>query len=88
MSKPIGMPGIGGGLGTCGLCGAPFLTEIMLGKKVKSFTIDGCEDTFYGHDKCLKQFGDKKFDYKDLPDGSPIKQAFINHFAKQTENKP
>lgn len=87
-AKPFGMPGIGGGFGTCGLCGNPFLKEILLGEKVKSFTIDGCEDSFYGHNKCLEQFGNKQFDYTELPDGSPIKKAFVSHHATQKGETP
>jgi hypothetical protein len=75
MSKPFGMPGIDGSLGQCALCGNPFLAEIVLGKKIKSFTVDGSDNTFYGHDKCLEQFGNKLFDWKDLPERSPLRQA-------------
>lgn len=71
---PFGMPGPGGSLGQCALCGDPFLTEILLGKKVKSFTAGGSNQTLYGHDKCLEDFAGKEF--TDLPEKSPLRKAY------------
>lgn len=48
--KPFGMPGIGGSLGQCGLCGELFLKEILLGEKVIPFDI-GDDNQFYAHKK-------------------------------------
>ena len=72
--NPYGMPGIGGSLGKCALCGDPFLTEILLGKKVHSFTMPGVKNTLFGHDKCLKEFDGKEC--TDLPPASPIRQLY------------
>lgn len=71
---PFGMPGIGGSLGKCALCGEPFLTEILLGKKVQSFYIGGCDQQLFGHDKCMEQYHGK--DATDLPAESPIRKAY------------
>lgn len=76
MSKSYGMPGPGGSLGKCALCGGVFLTEILLNKTVKSFTVDGCDQTLYGHEDCLKKFSNSKTTFNDLPEASPLRQAF------------
>ena len=73
MSETFGMPGPGGSLGTCALCGKPFLTEILLGRVVKQFEIPQCAQRLFAHEKCLKEYEGKEI--SDLPDESPIKQA-------------
>lgn len=75
MSDHFGIPGIGGSLGQCALCGKDFLLEILLNKSVKSFTIDGVKQTLYGHDDCLKKYTGT-LDALDLPVASPLRQAF------------
>lgn len=74
MSRPFGMPGIGGSLGQCALCGNNFVMEIILGKKVASFSVRGVEQTLFAHDKCLKEYDGK--DATDLPPESPLRQAY------------
>lgn len=78
---PFGMPGIGGSLGTCALCGQPFLTEILLGKKVHTFTMPGVKNKLFGHDKCLTQYDGKEA--TDLPAESPIRQLYESQQTKQ-----
>lgn len=75
MKKPSGMPGIGGSLGQCALCGENFLLEIILGKSVPSFEVGGCSNTLFGHDKCLKKLRDG-MDWEDLPAKSPLREAY------------
>lgn len=74
--KPFGMPGIGGSLGVCSICGGPFITEILLGQKVTSFEVPGCEQQLFGHDDCIEEFAGRTFDVHDLPEASPIRQAY------------
>lgn len=82
MKQNFGMPGPGGSLGMCALCGGTFLTEIMLGQTVKSFTVNGCDQTLYGHGKCLGKYDTgKPIDVLTLPEGSPLRQA---HEANKT----
>lgn len=76
---PFGMPGIGGSLGTCALCGQPFLTEILLGKKVPTFTMPGVKNKLFGHDGCLKKYDGKEA--TDLPAESPIRQLYESQNA-------
>jgi hypothetical protein len=79
MSDHFGTPGPGGSLGKCALCGKPFLTEILLGRTVKQFSVSGCPQTLSGHDDCLKTFGGKEFlDVLYLPAESPLRQAYEN----------
>lgn len=74
MSNSFGMPGPGGSLGQCALCGKSFLTEILLGQSVSSFTVPGCEQDLYGHADCLKTFNGTQF--CNLPEASPLRQAW------------
>ncbi len=77
MSRHFGTPGIGGSLGVCALCGKSFLTEIVLGSAVKSFSVSGCDQTLYGHDKCLAKTAEKNsLDVLNLPPESPLRQAY------------
>lgn len=76
MSDHFGMPGPGGSLGKCALCGNVFLAEILLGKTVQSFTVDGCNQTLYGHKDCLTKYAGKKLDALELPEASPLRQAY------------
>jgi hypothetical protein len=79
-----GIPGPGGSMGTCALCGENFLAQIITGARVKSFTVDQAPGTtFYGHDKCLEQFAKPGLQYTDLPEGSPLRQAFERAAAKE-----
>jgi hypothetical protein len=78
---PFGMPGPGGSLGECALCGKPFLTEILLGKNVQSFTVTGTPQTLFGHDDCLEKFQGK--DFTDLPPESALRLAYERAKAKE-----
>jgi hypothetical protein len=81
---PFGMPGPGGSLGECALCGKPFLTEILLGKRVKSFTVAGSSNSLFGHNDCLKTFQGKEF--SDLPPESALRQAYERAEQKRSSD--
>lgn len=75
MSKTFGMPGPGGSLGQCAICGKPFLAEVLLGETVKEFNVNGTDQGLFGHKKCLKEIANiKTFD--ELPDG-PLRDAYM-----------
>ena len=75
MSEHWGMPGPGGSLGKCGVCGESFVTEVLMGESVESFSVTG-GPRMYAHDKCIKILkGIEGKDWKALPDG-PLRQAF------------
>lgn len=77
MKSPAGMPGPGGSLGWCAICGKPFLLEILMNKTVKSFEVDGCDNTLFAHAACLKSLPkDGNFDVLTLPPESPLRQAY------------
>ena len=77
----FGMPGPGGSLGTCALCGESFALECMLGRSVKSFRQAGSDATFYAHDKCLED--SKRFKtLLDLPEASPLRKLYEKQQAE------
>lgn len=78
----FGMPGPGGSLGQCALCGESFAAEVMLGKSVKSFTQAGSSTTFYAHDKCLKDVEATCKTLLDLPVASPLRQLYERQQAE------
>lgn len=75
MSEHFGVPGIGGSLGKCALCGECFAFEIITGRDVKSFKQAGSSTTFYAHDKCLDDSKNCKT-LLDLPEASPLRQEY------------
>lgn len=77
-----GMPGPGGSLGECALCGKPFPKEILFGENVSSFTVPGCSTSLYGHKDCLKQYEGKTM--LDLPPESALRQAYEKQEAAKT----
>lgn len=76
MKGHFGMPGPGGSLGQCALCGENFLMEILTGQTVKSFDVDGCNQTLYAHKGCAEKFHGKPISADDLPPKSPLRVAF------------
>lgn len=71
----FGIPGVGGSLGMCALCGECFAKEIMLGEDVRSFKQAGSDTTFYAHDKCLEDSKGLKT-LLDLPAASPLRLLY------------
>lgn len=72
----FGIPGIGGSLGQCQVCGQNFMVEIIMGTKVASFTMDNFpEQMLYAHHKCIALIK-AGMDVQSLPDG-PIKSALL-----------
>ena len=73
----IGMPGPNGSLGQCAICGGNFMVEIILGDSAISFRVNGCDQTLYGHRKCLEPYRDgKEFEWSTLPEQSPLRKAW------------
>jgi hypothetical protein len=83
MKQPFGIPGIGGSLGECAICGNPFIMEILLGEKISSFTLKGVENTLYGHKNCMPLL--KCETLLDLPKESPVRRAVERHLKTKTE---
>ena len=74
MKPLVGMPGVGGSLGSCALCGEDFLYEILTNTNVETFEIESCHNTLVAHKKCLKEHNGKGL--SDLPERSPLRIAF------------
>ena len=76
MSRSIAnMPGPGGSLGMCALCGGMFLKEIICGEMVPTVSIEGMDKDICLHQKCLKVLKDNGKDWHTLPDG-PLRKAY------------
>jgi hypothetical protein len=72
----FGIPGPGGSLGECAICGKDFLLEILTGAKVKTFQVSDVTQTLYAHAKCIEPFKDGPLDCELLPATSPLRQAY------------
>lgn len=68
------MPGPGGSLGQCAICGKPFISEILLGQTVPSFKVTGCNQELFAHCKCLPKDGN--LEPSSLPETSPLRKAW------------
>lgn len=78
MTHVMGMPGIGGSLGECALCGGNFVKEIMLNQTVQTFRVPGVREMLCGHDSCIeKATATPTFDIMALPEASPLRKALI-----------
>ena len=76
MSRSIAnMPGIGGSLGMCALCGNGFVLEILLGQRVPTVEIDGMDKDVCLHTKCLDVLTKNGPDWRTLPEG-PLRRAY------------
>lgn len=83
MSGHFGIPGIGGSLGICAICGECFAFEILTGEDVRSFKQAGSDTTFYAHEKCLED--SKKYKtLLDLPEASPLRLLYEKQQAEAT----
>lgn len=79
------LPGIGGSLGVCVLCGKSFVLNILLGSKVP--TIEICGRTCAVHDDCLlvlRELQGKP--WQELPPG-PLRTAHEEQFAAEDAGK-
>ena len=69
------MPGIGGSLGMCALCGEGFILEILTGRTVPTVEIVGMDKDVCLHQKCLEILNNNGPDWHRLPDG-PLRRAY------------
>lgn len=91
MARLLGMPGIGGSLGQCALCGKTFTTQILMSmsgfndedQRVHTGHLEGFDEDLCFHQKCKEQL--EKLNggsWEALPDG-PIRKAFAEAAARQ-----
>ena len=70
------MPGVGGSLGCCAVCGENFVCDMILGTSVLPFNVTGCKQTLYTHaGKCETALRNAKT-FTELPEKSPLRLAF------------
>lgn len=69
------MPGPGGSLGMCAICGETFIAEILFGKRVQTIGVEGFDKDLCVHDKCMKVLETNGPDWRTLPDG-PMRRAY------------
>jgi hypothetical protein len=69
------MPGPGGSLGMCALCGDTFMLEILLGRNVQTVEIEGFDKDVCLHLKCVEVLEKNGSDWRTLPDG-PLRRAY------------
>lgn len=78
-SIEYGIPGIGGSLGKCAVCGESFALEIMLHRSVDSIKVPGCEADLPVHSKCADLALSLQGPWAEIrdkfPEG-PMKKAF------------
>lgn len=87
MSRIIAnMPGPGGSIGMCALCGESFLMEILLGRNVQTVEIVGMDKDVCLHDKCLDVLKQNGSDWHTLPEG-PLRRAYEKAVASQSSAK-
>ena len=82
MSGHAGMPGVGGSLGTCVICGDSFALQVLTGQSVQSLSLGWIEQTCYGHDKCISILQEtiktNPDDWaKQFPPESPIHKTYV-----------
>lgn len=74
-----GMPGPGGSLGRCAVCGDAFMKEILFGDSVVTFRVGFVEDELCAHGECIDVLKgcveDGKLVPERLPDG-PLLKAY------------
>lgn len=73
-----GIPGIGGSLGMCAVCGKSFAAELMMHKAVSAISISVVEGKLPVHDECgdlVLKISAEDSDWRKLPEG-PLREAF------------
>jgi hypothetical protein len=75
------MPGPGGNLGVCAICGDTFLTEILFGTNVHIAGMDGLEKDFCLHEKCKPILDEVQVskDWTKFPENGPLRKFFEEH---------
>lgn len=79
----IDLPGIGGSLGQCVLCGECFAAEVIFGRGVPMISIDGFARDLPVHQKCVEKMQALKspFSWENLPEG-PLRREYAEAIEK------
>lgn len=83
-----GIPGVGGSLGSCAVCGDTFLYEILMGQRIDSLNLAGIDKDLPVHKKCAEQVIALQGPWAEIrdkfPEG-PIKKAFEEEYQRSTD---
>lgn len=87
-----GIPGIGGSLGACAVCGDPFLYEILMGQAIDSLGLAGFAKDLPVHKKCAEKVIALQGPWAEIrdefPEG-PLRASFEEEFQKlESEKEP
>jgi hypothetical protein len=86
LAPTFSIPGPGGSLGKCALCGEDFLKEILFGESVAMITCSCFPDQRLPmHKECADKVGPNMLG-TDLPPG-PLRSAFEQWKTEQPENQ-
>lgn len=83
------IPGIGGSLGECVVCGDNFLPEILLGQSIKMMSSESIEADLPVHFKCfdlVDAISKSDKDWHRLPEG-PLRRFYAEWDAAREERK-
>jgi len=79
------IPGIGGSLGSCAVCGKEFLKEIIFGESVDMLEINGIDKGLPVHKECAAAVISKQGPWKEIRDTfprGPMYDCFEEEFHK------
>ena len=83
----MGMPGPGGSLGQCAVCGDSFVQEVLLNEPVKTIGMEAFKEELCVHQKCIESLEHARDNGREtLPDG-PIRKAY-SEMAAKLESSP
>ena len=84
----IDMPGIGGSLGECAICGKSFALEVLLGRSIETLKMIGLPAAIPVHPKCAEEViaisnehRGEADSWQHLPEG-PLRREFAEAAAK------
>lgn len=84
--KTIGIPGPGGSLGRCAICGNNFLAAVLLAEEIVQFRPQsGVDLVLSAHHACFEKTKDIK-EWRELPRG-PLREAYENYEQERQESK-
>lgn len=81
------IPGIGGSLGECIVCGGTFITELLLGQSIRMVRSETIDASLPAHVTCadlLLEISQTHRDWKLLPEG-PLRRFYAELDAQQKE---
>lgn len=94
--RPLGMPGPGGSLGECTICGESFIVEMLMSESASEFSLVDNEGNhiligsprLFCHKKCKETLASVGTEWRKLPEKGIIYKAFYKRFGgENAKNK-